>query len=45
MVIFEGIADALNRGFKPCRLCHPGIPEARKPQVEILEERKTQANR
>ena len=45
MVIFEGIADALNKGFKPCRLCHPGIPEARKPQVEILEERKSQANR
>jgi flagellar biosynthesis protein FlhF len=45
MVIFEGIADALNKGFKPCRLCHPGIPEAREPQVEMLEEIKSQANR
>jgi len=44
-VIFEGIADALNKGFKPCRLCHPGIPEARKTQIEILGERKSQANR
>jgi len=45
MVLFEGIADALNKGFKPCRLCHPGIPEARKPQVEMMEERKSQVNR
>ena len=45
MVVFEGIADALNKGFKPCRLCNPGISEARNMHAGITEERKSYANR
>jgi flagellar biosynthesis protein FlhF len=45
MVVFEGIADALNKGFKPCRLCNPGISEARKMHSGIKDERKIYANR
>lgn len=45
MVVFEGIADALNKGFKPCRLCNPGISEARKMHSDIIGERKSYANR
>lgn len=45
MVVFEGIADALNKGFKPCRLCNPGISEARNMHSGITEERKSYANR
>jgi flagellar biosynthesis protein FlhF len=45
MIVFEGIADALNKGLKPCRLCNPGIPEARNMHSDIIEERKSYANR
>lgn len=45
MVAFEGIADALNKGFKPCRLCNPGIPEVHNMPSGIIEERISYANR
>ena len=45
MVVFEGIADALNKGYKPCRLCNPGILEARHMHSGIIEERISYANR
>ena len=45
MVVFEGIADALNKGFKPCKLCNPGILEARNMHSGIIEERISYANR
>ena len=45
MVVFEGIADALNKGFKPCRLCNPGVPEAHNMHSGIIEERISYANR
>ena len=45
MVAFEGMADALNKGFKPCRLCNPGVPEARNTHSGIIEERISYANR
>jgi flagellar biosynthesis protein FlhF len=45
MVVFEGIADALNKGFKPCKLCNPGIPETHNMHSGIIEERISYANR
>ncbi len=45
MVVFEDIADALNKGFKPCRLCNPGIPEVRSMHSGIIEEKISYANR
>jgi flagellar biosynthesis protein FlhF len=45
MVVFEGITDALNKGFKPCRLCNPGVGEARNLHAGIIEERISYANR
>ena len=45
MVVFEDITDALNKGFKPCRLCNPGVGEARNMHAGIIEERISYANR
>jgi methylphosphotriester-DNA--protein-cysteine methyltransferase len=45
MVVFEDLTDALNKGFKPCRLCNPGVGEARNMHAGIIEERISYANR
>ena len=45
MVVFEGIAEALNKGFKPCRLCNPGISETSNMHAGIIEERISYVNR
>jgi flagellar biosynthesis protein FlhF len=45
MVVFEGVADALNKGFKPCRLCNPEIPGASKMSSVVIEKRKRHVNR